>query len=250
MCSEQVCSLLPQLFAQSLWGPLPLQTPESSTHYTYVSSGRNGRYSSHHGTVRSHCTHYTTLHMLLCMSVGIFVGVVVRTCAQEYMHAYTCTRAHVFAHIHVYVCTAAPAAAIYLDSAGSSSLVLVDELGRATSTADGVALSWAVAEYLLALGAHVLLVTHFRHVQTCSNLHTHTHICNSYAVGKSAVCSGLQSQVRTEVTTPVYCGVIQHHHHHSRQLEELAALYPSCRLWRMQVCVRVHGRRYVYASGG
>uniref|UniRef100_A0A383WQ55 DNA mismatch repair proteins mutS family domain-containing protein n=1 Tax=Tetradesmus obliquus TaxID=3088 RepID=A0A383WQ55_TETOB len=65
--------------------------------------------------------------------------------------------------------------------AGPRSLVLIDELGRATSTADGVALSWAMAEYLLALGAHVLLATHFR------------------------------------------------------QLEELAAIYPSCKLWRMQV---------------
>ncbi|KAF6261419.1 muts domain V-domain-containing protein [Scenedesmus sp. NREL 46B-D3] len=65
--------------------------------------------------------------------------------------------------------------------AGPRSLVLIDELGRATSTADGVALSWAMAEYLLALGSHVLLATHFR------------------------------------------------------QLEELAAVYPSCKLWRMQV---------------
>lgn len=65
--------------------------------------------------------------------------------------------------------------------AGPKSLVLIDELGRATSTADGVALSWSMSEYLLALGAHVLLATHFR------------------------------------------------------QLEELAALYPSCKLWRMQV---------------
>jgi hypothetical protein len=49
--------------------------------------------------------------------------------------------------------------------AGPRSLVLIDELGRATSTADGVALSWAMAEYLLALGAHVLLATHFRCVR-------------------------------------------------------------------------------------
>lgn len=65
--------------------------------------------------------------------------------------------------------------------AGAKSLVLIDELGRATSTADGVALSWSMSEYLLSLGAHVLLATHFR------------------------------------------------------QLEELAAIYPSCKLWRMQV---------------
>eukprot|EP00775_Hariotina_reticulata_P012444 gene12444-12581_t len=63
----------------------------------------------------------------------------------------------------------------------SRSLVMIDELGRATSTADGVGLCWAFSEYMLAVGCHVLLATHFR------------------------------------------------------QLEDLATLYPSCKLWRMQV---------------
>lgn len=46
--------------------------------------------------------------------------------------------------------------------AGPRSLVLIDELGRATSTSDGVALCWAVSEWLINLGAHTLLATHFR----------------------------------------------------------------------------------------
>ena len=41
------------------------------------------------------------------------------------------------------------------------SLVLVDELGRATSTADGVALAWAVGEQLVSRGAPTLFATHF-----------------------------------------------------------------------------------------
>lgn len=42
------------------------------------------------------------------------------------------------------------------------SLVIVDELGRGTSTADGLAVAIAIAEALLESGAYVWFVTHFR----------------------------------------------------------------------------------------
>ncbi|KXZ43062.1 hypothetical protein GPECTOR_105g94 [Gonium pectorale] len=53
-------------------------------------------------------------------------------------------------------------AASVLACAGPRSLVLLDELGRATSTADGVGLAWAVCEELLAAGCPTLLATHFQ----------------------------------------------------------------------------------------
>lgn len=39
--------------------------------------------------------------------------------------------------------------------------MLVDELGRATSTIDGLGVAWAVSEQLIACGAGVLFATHF-----------------------------------------------------------------------------------------
>ncbi|KAI8469891.1 MAG: muts domain V-domain-containing protein [Monoraphidium minutum] len=90
-------------------------------------------------------------------------------------------------------------AAAIVSQATERSLVLIDELGRATSTADGVGLAWAVCEYLLTLGCPALLATHFG------------------------------------------------------QLEELSALYPSCRLWRMQARAprpRLPGRGGEDGDGG
>lgn len=48
-----------------------------------------------------------------------------------------------------------------LNSVTPSSLVLIDELGRATSTSDGIGIAWAVAERLIAVGAATLFATHF-----------------------------------------------------------------------------------------
>lgn len=48
-----------------------------------------------------------------------------------------------------------------MNHATPKSLILIDELGRATSTIDGVGIAWAVSEHLIALGAYTLFASHF-----------------------------------------------------------------------------------------
>ncbi|EKD49954.1 MAG: hypothetical protein ACD_63C00001G0002 [uncultured bacterium] len=51
-----------------------------------------------------------------------------------------------------------------LNNATSRSLIILDEIGRGTSTFDGVSIAWAVAEYIVSkekLGAKTLFATHY-----------------------------------------------------------------------------------------
>jgi DNA mismatch repair protein MutS len=51
--------------------------------------------------------------------------------------------------------------AAILHNATKHSLVLLDEIGRGTSTYDGVAIAWSVAEFLHARGAKTIFATHY-----------------------------------------------------------------------------------------
>merc|ERR1711865_147945 len=61
--------------------------------------------------------------------------------------------------------------AFICNNANARSLVLLDELGRATSNEDGVAIAWAVAENLLAKGAMTYFVTHYPQICAMSRVY-------------------------------------------------------------------------------
>jgi DNA mismatch repair protein MutS len=58
-----------------------------------------------------------------------------------------------------------------LNNATSESLVILDELGRGTSTYDGMSLAWAVAEYLDERRVRTFFATHYHELADLSRRH-------------------------------------------------------------------------------
>ncbi|MFW9847453.1 MAG: DNA mismatch repair protein MutS, partial [Candidatus Thorarchaeota archaeon] len=58
-----------------------------------------------------------------------------------------------------------------LNNATERSLVILDEIGRGTSTYDGMALAWAVAERIVQMKSRAMFATHFHHLTEMASTH-------------------------------------------------------------------------------
>jgi DNA mismatch repair protein MutS len=57
-----------------------------------------------------------------------------------------------------------------LNNATDRSLIILDEIGRGTSTFDGLSIAWAVAEYIKSLGAKTLFATHYHQLNDLAGM--------------------------------------------------------------------------------
>src|SRR5262249_49116946 len=62
-----------------------------------------------------------------------------------------------------------------LNNATPRSLVVLDEIGRGTSTYDGLSIAWAVAEYLTRIGCKTLFATHYHYLNELAHHHPTVH---------------------------------------------------------------------------
>lgn len=116
-----------------------------------------------------------------------------------------------------------------LDHAGPSSLVVIDELGRATSTTDGVAIAWAVSEELIANRVPTLFATHFEQLMELPAMYPSAklwrlQVGSSESTWRRYVCVCVCARARACVRVCT----------HFMQLMVLTTMHTSSKLWRLQ----------------
>lgn len=62
--------------------------------------------------------------------------------------------------------------AYILNNITKRSFVILDEIGRGTSTFDGISIAWSVAEYIYEIGTKTMFATHYHELAELSNKHS------------------------------------------------------------------------------
>lgn len=100
--------------------------------------------------------------------------------------------------------------AFICSNVSEKSLVLLDELGRATSNEDGVAIAWAVCEHLIKKRAMTFFVTHYPQLCQLSKMYPsvqNQHLGASISTGDCGAISYTHKLTNGPCTTSSDYGV-------------------------------------------
>ncbi|XP_012439465.1 DNA mismatch repair protein MSH4 [Gossypium raimondii] len=70
--------------------------------------------------------------------------------------------------------------AFIMQNVSQRSLIVMDELGRATSSSDGLAIAWSCCEYLLSLNAYTIFATHMENLSKLATIYPNVKILSFY----------------------------------------------------------------------